>query len=397
MADRVHDVFELAGQIEDGDHLSLFGSDVDLDVSLSRETARQPFHFAIDHDSLLVQLAGEAEVTFDHPDVRRVRVVPGDIVYVPAGLDHQVVPRTPSLQLRYCGSEPHAERASVRCPACGHPIAMVVWNSGAKDRRDGLAAARQAHARICGQTCPNCGFGDAAPSGSDQAPDSVVGPGDGDGCHFPVADPESVPLHASALWIGHLMTSQSAPLFPRLGRGAIVPCVGMTYGSDRPFGGHFHHRNSVDEVILVLGANGVPARPGTVRVLEREHEVRPAMPDPFDPDSYVMTLIVQRQSAGAGQAEDFWLTCDDCGATLLERSVEVDPSATTPLPGFDTLLLAAATVREFNRDPGLRRCKRCGRENPPFDVEGTGWERYAARLRTANAVGSALGVAPLTG
>jgi hypothetical protein len=408
---RVHDVFALAEAVRDYDEWPLLPNDVDLQVTLSRNAVEQPCDLAIDHDTLLVQLAGEAVVAFRHASVRALRVVPGEVVYVPAGLPHRVLPCTRSLQLRYAASHTHVERASWSCAGCGAELSSTAWDTGAALRQQGLAVALEAYAAsAAGRPCPACGTlaplvepgaqrwddvaralrarGDGSAAGAPASP-APAAPG-------PAATPRA-PLHASALWAGHLMTSQSAPLFPVLGRGAMVPAVGLTHGTARPFGGRFHHRNSVDEVILVLGANAGPVRAGTLRVLDRAHTVRNGLPDPRDPEQHVMTLIVQRQSTAAPQEETFSLQCEACDAVLLEQTVAVEPPATAPLPGFDTLLLAAASVERFNGDAAARTCRACGAVAEPFDVEGVGWARYAARLRTANAVAQALGTPPLTG
>jgi hypothetical protein len=174
-------------------------------------------------------------------------------------------------------------------------------------------------------------------------------------------------------------------MFPELGPGAMVPCVAIGYGRSRPFLWRFFHENSVDEVVLVLAAKGGALHPGVLRVGSRHHRVEVALPDPYDPAQYVVSVIVQRQSTSEAQRERFSLRCRTCDHEIFSETIEFTPPTTAPLPGFDTILLAARSVELYNESEEQRRCPACGTLNDRFDLDHWGWDRYRQRLEVANA------------
>jgi len=397
---QAQNVFDLADAVGAFDEWPLLPEPVDPQVALSRAPVPMPFHLAIDHDTLLVQIKGEATVAFADGPVREMEVAPGDYVYLPAGLPHRVIPRSSSLQLRFSGREAHAERASFRCEGCSAELGSTAWSSASTLRQEGFGGALDAFAEDgAGGPCPGCGTVAPAVGAAAFRWDEVARelrargeggePDAGDGAEVPPPDPGRAPQKANAFWAGHLMTSQSAPMFPELGPGAMVPCVAMIYGNERPFTGRFFHCNTVDEVSFMFGANAGPLRAGTLRVGDREHVVKTHLPDPTDPEQYVFIVIVQRQSPSEPHTETFWLRCDECDAALVEREVTFVPPSGEGVPGFDTLLLAAESAAELNRNEAARTCPECDHVNPPFDVDHSGWQRYAARLRVANAAAAA--------
>lgn len=400
---RTHDVFGLAADAGSYEEWPLMPAEVDPQVALSHNAAPQPFYLTVDHDTLLAALSGAAAVEFHDCAVRELSLSPGDYLYIPAGLAHRIVPLSPSVHLRFTGREQHAERASFRC-RCGEELSSTGWHTGPTLRQEGYAMALDAYLADA-NACPSCQEPAPAVDADFRWADvaqALRQRGDGDATIDAISRERAVPrgvrprppVKANAFWAGHLMTTQSAPLFPELGPGAMVPCVSLVYGNERPFTGRFFHRNTVDELSLVLGAHGGKARPGTLRVGDRTHAVQNNLPDPHDPEQYAIVVIVQRQSPTAPQAERFLLRCNACNAPLLERDVEFSPPTTHPLPGFDTLLLAAAAIDDFNRDVSARTCGSCGVVNPCFDLEHWGWNRYAERLRVANgALQSALDAA----
>lgn len=392
----VHELRQAAEAAGSYDEWPLLPPDVDPQARLSCNTVDQPFFAGFDHDTCLAQLTGEATVEFIDSRYLATALSPGDWLYLPAGIHHRVVPQKPALQLRYVGREAHWEEAVFLC-GCGERRSSHSWNTGVTLPQEGFSTAVAQHDSLAleGVLCSRCGttveaigtqfrWDEIAAWLRADAHEQLEGLSASRLTAMPRPDPARHPRKGNVLWSGHLMNSQSAPLFPELGPGSMVPCVAMAYGRPRPFTGRFIHENSVDEVILTLAASGTTAAPGTLRVGPRRHVVENRLGDVHDPERFTVIVITQRQDPSGIQRESVTLLCDSCESALHAVDVEFSPPTTAPIPGFDTILIAERAAREFNSDETLRRCDGCGATNAPFDVDHFGWDRYAERLRVAN-------------
>ena len=86
---------------------------------LSRNRVAQPFFVVCDADQVLIQMAGEGELEMRETDVQRMRMTPGDTVYIPAGVPSRVVPDGESLQVRLKAEPPAREAVAWYCAGCG--------------------------------------------------------------------------------------------------------------------------------------------------------------------------------------------------------------------------------------------------------------------------------------
>lgn len=196
------------------------------------------------------------------------------------------------------------------------------------------------------------------------------------------------PLKANIYEAARSMTSTLAPLFPYLHAGAIVPTVALFWGRRNGDYGVFHHFNTVDEVVIIFGADGAAgrARTGLVRVNAKTHGVGNFLPDPDDPDVFAVISITQRQSEAETQSEAVWFQCEKCQTELLRHEFEWHPVVTReqeealgPLAPIETLVHSAVAATGFNETEDARTCPSCGHVNPPFPLERWGWDRYSVQ------------------
>ena len=108
--------------------------------------------------------------------------------------------------------------------------------------------------------------------------------------------------------LSHLLDQLRAAL------AAIVPTVALFWGRENGDYGYFEHYNTIDEVVIIFGADGAAgrARTGLVRVNAHTHGVGNFLPDPDDPEVFSLICITQRQSDEAKQEEAVWFKCTEC-------------------------------------------------------------------------------------
>ncbi|MDB4968105.1 MAG: hypothetical protein JWN44_3794 [Myxococcales bacterium] len=85
---------------------------------LSCSRVPQPFYVVNAADQVLIQMAGRAELRFADFEPARMQLVPGDTVYIPAGVPSRVVPDGEVLQLRLKAEPPAMEAVAWYCD-CG--------------------------------------------------------------------------------------------------------------------------------------------------------------------------------------------------------------------------------------------------------------------------------------
>lgn len=179
--------------------------------------------------------------------------------------------------------------------------------------------------------------------------------------------------------------STLAPMFPYLHAGAIVPTFALFWGRAAGDYGHFEHFNTVDEIVIVFGADGAAgrARTGLVRVNARTHMVGKFLPDPDNPENFSLISITQRQSEDATQREGVWFKCEKCQTDMMRLDFDWAPVVTPEqeralgtVPPLETVVRSAEAAERYNAN---RACPKCGHENKAFPLERWGWDRYAAQ------------------
>jgi hypothetical protein len=201
------------------------------------------------------------------------------------------------------------------------------------------------------------------------------------------------PLKANVFAAARGINCTLAPLFPYIHAGAVVPTIALFWGRPNGDYGHFEHFNTVDEVVIIFGANGAVgrARTGLVRVNAKTHMVGKYLPDPDDPENFSLITVTQRQSEKETQREGVWFKCHKCQHDFARLDFDWQPVATRaeedalgPTPPLETVVRSAEAAQAYNAN---RVCPRCGHDNPAFPLDRWGWDRYAAQtaaVRTAN-------------
>jgi hypothetical protein len=171
------------------------------------------------------------------------------------------------------------------------------------------------------------------------------------------------------------------PLFPYDAPGDIVPCGSSKRGGENH--GYFLHFNTVDEVVVVWGAQGGRARTGFVRVGVRTHGV--TGPSADNPHEFALVCITQRQLEQGEQTEAIMFQCEKCSAQLYRydfdahRGQHADDNAKLYYPALGTILGSATAASNYNAREETRTCKACGHVNAPFPLDSWGWGRFVAR------------------
>lgn len=196
---------------------------------------------------------------------------------------------------------------------------------------------------------------------------------------------ERLPLKRNVFAEAHVCTGILIPLFPYLGEGAIVPCLVLQYGSaDKDKVGTFFHRNQVDEVALVFGAQGSGLQTGQVFVGQKLHGVNTFLKDPTDPKSFSVIAVIQRQLCGQPQPESIFFRCQKCAAELMRFDFDGLPDKTLRCDSFPTLRGTVAAYLQYNADAAQRTCRKCGHISETMPIEPWGWDKYLAQGKAIN-------------
>jgi 3-hydroxyanthranilate 3,4-dioxygenase len=89
---------------------------------LSRNRVAQPFFLVSEADQVLLQMSGEGELELKEPTPTRMRLQPGDTIYLPAGVPSRLFPDGENLQIRLKAYPPAREAVAWYCPACGELV-----------------------------------------------------------------------------------------------------------------------------------------------------------------------------------------------------------------------------------------------------------------------------------
>jgi 3-hydroxyanthranilate 3,4-dioxygenase len=405
------DTFKEAAVRRSYDEMPMLELGIDPQLHLSRNSVPQPFFLICEQDTMLAQMSGETRIEFREAAVRHFDMVVGDFVYVPGGTPHRLVPRTESIHLRYKAERPGLEAVAWYSEATGRQISRVTWDCTEELPQEAyLRACTAFNADAKLRTCPTSGavlapidmspfawatvaaeiheaekaeFERARRKGAilEEAPrperSLVIG--------APPAD--RAPLKANAYLCGRAEQTQLSPMFPYFAPGAIVPCTAM-FGSNHLDRGYFVHFNTVQEVLVCLGAEGAPyPYPGLVRVGPTTHPVgdKPGQSPSF---ATALVVITQRQAVDEPQNEAILFYCEKCDHELFRRDYgahefpdALDGPADPAIIGLPTISQSAASTSAFNDSAELRTCKNCGHLNPPFPLPFWGWEEYRRRTQ----------------
>jgi len=133
----------LAVQAGPYDEASVLPEGLDIQLTLSRNDRPQPFHLICEYDSVIVCMSGGGRVEFEGVSVRHHDYVLGDVIYVPAGTPHRIVPSEESIHHRFKLPESRLEGVAWYCPACGQQIHRVVWSLTDTLAQEGYLSACQ--------------------------------------------------------------------------------------------------------------------------------------------------------------------------------------------------------------------------------------------------------------
>lgn len=124
---------------------------------LSRNRVPQPFYLVSEADQVLVQMSGEGEILFAEHSTSRMPLVPGDTVYIPAGVPSRIVPRGENLQVRLKAEPPVREAVAWYCARCEALVHAEELPAGAIPQEGYYRAVQAFNHEEGARTCPECG------------------------------------------------------------------------------------------------------------------------------------------------------------------------------------------------------------------------------------------------
>lgn len=150
--------FKEADDLGPFDEKPVLSANVDPQLHMSRAEGDLPFYLICAKDTTLVIMSGKARVCFAQGGVRWFDALPGDFVYVPAGMPHTIKTVVPGVLYRYKARKPGLEAVAWRCPPCDSEVHRVTWSSDAEISQAAYAKALDAfNADVSLRTCRACG------------------------------------------------------------------------------------------------------------------------------------------------------------------------------------------------------------------------------------------------
>ncbi|HEB90364.1 MAG TPA: hypothetical protein ENI85_12405 [Deltaproteobacteria bacterium] len=139
------------------DEASVLPDDLDIQLTLSRNDRPQPFHLICEHDSVLVTMSGRGRVEFKGTSVLHEDYQLGDVLYVPAGTPHRILPLEASIHHRFKLPESRLEGVAWYCEGCSEELHRVVWALSETLPQEGyLAACEEFNANGSLRRCRTC-------------------------------------------------------------------------------------------------------------------------------------------------------------------------------------------------------------------------------------------------
>ena len=124
--------FKEAAKVSPYAERPLLPDTLDIQLHLSRNNQTQPFHLICEKDTLFVLASGKGRVEFRDTSVSYYSLVPGDYIYVPAGVPHKIDPETESVVMRYKPRPAGLEGIAWYCDSCGTELYREVFDTAAE-------------------------------------------------------------------------------------------------------------------------------------------------------------------------------------------------------------------------------------------------------------------------
>lgn len=156
---RMVQAFEAAKELGNYADMPVMPIDVDPQITLSRNSERQPFFIAFEEDTVIALMSGRATVRLRESNVNNWPMIPGDHVYMPAGTQHLLEPSEESVLIRYIGNQPAYRAAVFACEKCGGELYRLEWQQDLEV--DAIAiyseVVRRFNSNSAVRTCQVCG------------------------------------------------------------------------------------------------------------------------------------------------------------------------------------------------------------------------------------------------
>jgi mannose-6-phosphate isomerase-like protein (cupin superfamily) len=123
---------------------------------LSRNRIEQPFYLIGEKDQVLIQMAGEGHIRFKDSEPDHMRLVPGDTVYIPAGVPTRLTPDGENVQIRLRAEPPAREAVAWYCASCGALVHARELPLGIA-QENYWAAVQAFNGDAAARTCKSCG------------------------------------------------------------------------------------------------------------------------------------------------------------------------------------------------------------------------------------------------
>jgi len=136
--------YELAAKCGPYDEAPVLPDNFDIQLTLSRNDRAQPFHLICEHDSVIIAMSGSGRIEFKESSVLHEDYALGDVVYVPAGTPHRILPAEESIHHRFKLPESKLEGLAWYCDDCGEEIHRDVWSLEGSPPQEGTFRACEA-------------------------------------------------------------------------------------------------------------------------------------------------------------------------------------------------------------------------------------------------------------
>ncbi|GAA1846170.1 hypothetical protein [Agromyces salentinus] len=156
---RMLQAFQAAKEIGNYADVPVMPVDVDPQITLSRNTEKQPFFLAFAEDTVIALMSGSATVRLRESNVNSWSMIAGDHVYVPAGTPHALEPNEESVLIRYIGNEPAYRAAVFACETCSGELHRLEWKQDLEVEATAIYAevARRFNTDSAARACGTCG------------------------------------------------------------------------------------------------------------------------------------------------------------------------------------------------------------------------------------------------
>ena len=149
--------YALAAECGPYDEASVLPESCDIQLTLSRNDRPQPFHLICEHDSVIVAMSGRGRIEFRETSVLYEDYSLGDVIYVPAGIPHRILPAEESIHHRFKLPESKLEGLAWYCDECAAEIHRDIWSLENSIPQEGYLRACEAfNGDATLRRCPGC-------------------------------------------------------------------------------------------------------------------------------------------------------------------------------------------------------------------------------------------------